>query len=148
MNVLMVCLGNICRSPMAEGIMQHLASDAGLDWTIDSAGTGSWHVGEAPDRRAVRTCHKNGIDISGQRARHFGQPDFRNFDLILTMDQSNLDDVRRLALNDTDRSKINAIMTYADIKGDVVPDPYYDGRFDEAYDLIWKSCSAIIARKQ
>ena len=133
---------------MAEGIMQHLATDAGLDWHIDSAGTGSWHVGEAPDRRAVRTCDKNGIDISGQRARHFGQRDFRAFDLILTMDQSNLDDVRRLAQNDVDRNKINAIMNYADIKGDVVPDPYYDGLFDEAFDLIWASCSAIIQRER
>jgi protein-tyrosine phosphatase len=148
MNVLMVCLGNICRSPMAEGIMQHLAAGAGLDWHIDSAGTGSWHVGEAPDRRAVQTCHKNGIDISGQQARHFGQSDFDQFDLILTMDNSNLDDVVRMAQNDTDRDKINSIMNYADIKGDVVPDPYYDGRFDEAFELIWASCTAIVNREE
>lgn len=133
---------------MAEGIMQHLATNAGLDWHIDSAGTGSWHVGEAPDRRAVSTCDNNGIDISGQRARHFGARDFRNFDLILTMDHSNLEDVTSLAQSDAERSKINSIMNYADIHGDVVPDPYYDGRFDEAFDLIYKSCSAIIQREQ
>jgi len=129
---------------MAEGILNHIAASEGLDWAIDSAGTGSWHVGEAPDRRAVNTCRKNGIDISGQRARHFEQSDFRDFDLILTMDRSNLDDVLLLARNDDDRGKIKSILHYADVTGDVVPDPYYDGRFDEAFDLINRACSAIV----
>jgi len=148
MNVLMVCLGNICRSPMAEGILQHLAEGAGLDWTVDSAGTSGWHIGDSPDRRAVRTCRKNGIDISGQRARQFRQNDFRDFDMILTMDEANLHDVVRLAQNDDDKNKINSIMDFASAKGDVVPDPYYDDRFDEAFELIWSSCSAIVRREQ
>jgi len=148
MNVLMVCLGNICRSPMAEGILQHLAADAGLDWNIDSAGTGNWHVGQAPDRRAVRTCHNNGIDISAQRARQFSQTDFRNFDMILTMDDDNRRDVMRLANSEEDRNKISSMMDFSPVKGDVVPDPYFDGQFDQAFELIWASCSAIVQREQ
>jgi low molecular weight protein-tyrosine phosphatase len=148
MNVLMVCLGNICRSPMAEGILQHLATGAGLNWNVDSAGTGRWHVGEAPDRRAVRTCDKNGINISAQRARQFRQNDFQDFDMILTMDNSNLDDVVRLARNDYERSKIYSIMDFTPVKGDTVPDPYFDGHFDEAFELLWESCSAIVRREQ
>jgi low molecular weight protein-tyrosine phosphatase len=148
MNVLMVCLGNICRSPMAEGVLQHLVSGAGLDWNVDSAGTGSWHVGEAPDRRAVSTCQKNGIDISGQQARQFRQTDFRNFDMILTMDDQNRGDVMRLARSEEDRSKISSIMDFTNIADDVVPDPYYDGQFDKAFDLIWASCAAIVEREQ
>jgi protein-tyrosine phosphatase len=85
----MVCLGNICRSPLAEGVMQHLANKHGLDWRVDSAGTGGWHVGEGPDRRSVRAAQNNGIDISQQICRKFRKSDFDEFDLIFVMDKSN-----------------------------------------------------------
>ena len=86
----MVCLGNICRSPLAEGIMRHEAKKAGLNWEVDSAGTGNWHVGEGPDRRSTHTARRFGIDISQQVCRLFNVQDFDDFDLILVMDKSNL----------------------------------------------------------
>jgi len=95
----MVCLGNICRSPLAEGIMQHLVEKKGLGWQIDSAGTGNWHVGEGPDRRSTRTARDHGIDISRQVCRQFRQRDFDDFDLILVMDKFNLRDVLNMAPN-------------------------------------------------
>lgn len=133
---------------MAEGVLRHLASEAGMNWRIDSAGTGDWHIGEAPDRRAVSTCDKNGIDISQQHARQFKTSDFRNFDLILTMDKSNRDDVGRLAKSDSDKAKIRSLMDYVSLEENTVPDPYYDGRFDQAFKLIWASCSAIVRDNQ
>jgi protein-tyrosine phosphatase len=93
MKILMVCLGNICRSPLAEGVMQHLADEEGLDWQVDSAGTGNWHVGEAPDRRSIRTARNHDVDISKQACRQFRQSDFNKFDHIFVMDKYNLSDV-------------------------------------------------------
>ncbi len=87
MKILMVCLGNICRSPLAEGIMQHLVKQHGLDWEVDSAGTGNWHVGQGPDKRSTRVARDNGIDISGQVCRVFNVRDFDTFDHILVMDK-------------------------------------------------------------
>src|SRR4051812_20355013 len=106
MNILMVCLGNICRSPLAEGIMQHLVKQNGLDWEVDSAGTGNWHVGQGPDRRSVRVASDNGIDISRQVCRAFSVSDFDRFDHILVMDSNNLRDVLAKARNDNDRNKV------------------------------------------
>src|SRR6202012_5116478 len=97
MNILMVCLGNICRSPLAEGVMQHLSDERHLGWTIDSAGTGGWHVGEAPDRRSTHVARAHGIDISRQVCRKFRQSDFRDFDHIFVMDKNNLQDVLAMA---------------------------------------------------
>ena len=144
MKVLMVCLGNICRSPMAQGVMEHLINERGLDWYIDSAGTSHWHIGEQPDSRAIRTCRSNGIDITTQRARQFTQKDFDSFDLILTMDDSNLHNVLGLATTDRHRSKVYGILNYAEIPGTEVPDPYFDDRFQEVFDLLWQTCSSII----
>src|ERR1700748_1277204 len=121
MKILMVCLGNICRSPLAHGIMEHLAKQNGLDWEIDSAGTGNWHVGQGPDRRSVRTAHEHGIDISKQVCRVFRVSDFDTFDHILVMDKSNLTNVLAFAHNDEDAKKVKLLL------GDkIVPDPYYD----------------------
>src|SRR5260221_6740777 len=97
MKILMVCLGNICRSPLAEGIMQHLAKENGLDWQVDSAGTGNWHVGEGPDRRSVRTARNHGIDISRQVCRLFRISDFDEVDIIFVMDKSKLSDILAIA---------------------------------------------------
>ncbi|RYY33376.1 MAG: low molecular weight phosphotyrosine protein phosphatase [Sphingobacteriaceae bacterium] len=141
MKLLMVCLGNICRSPLAEGIMQHLVKKHNLNWTIDSAGTGGWHVGSAPDRRSVSTAYGRGIDISGQCCRQFSVNDFDDLDLILTMDRQNLRDILAKARNVNDRSKVRLLLENAE-----VPDPYYDDDgFEHVYDLVENGCKKIIA---
>lgn len=136
----MVCLGNICRSPLAEGIMRHLAHEYGLDWHIDSAGTGNWHVGEGPDRRSTRTAHNHGIDISTQVCRLFKVSDFDAFDLILVMDRNNLSDILAIARNEEDAKKVRLLL------GDkIVPDPYYDdSQFEPVFQLIEHGCREII----
>jgi protein-tyrosine phosphatase len=140
MNILMVCLGNICRSPLAEGIMQHLADKAGLNWRVDSAGTGDWHIGRAPDRRSIKAARDEGVDISKQVCRLFRVSDFDEFDLILVMDKSNLSNVLAFARNDEDRKKVKMLL------GDkIVPDPYYDdAQFAPVFKLIEAGCKEII----
>ena len=150
MKVLMVCLGNICRSPMAQGIMEHMVREYDLDWQVDSAGTGSWHVGELPDARAIRTCADRGIDITGQRARQLKTEDFHNFDVVLAMDESNLSNIRALASQTNHPCHIEPIVSYAGLGNREVADPYYDGRFTDVYDLLWEACTKIVkeARSQ
>jgi protein-tyrosine phosphatase len=140
MKILMVCLGNICRSPLAEGVMQHLADEHNLDWTVDSAGTGSWHVGEGPDRRSVCTAQCFGVDISKQVCRQFKVADFDLFDLILVMDNNNLSNVLSLARNEHDADKVRLLLNDKE-----VPDPYYDNnQFEPVYRLIEGGCKDII----
>jgi protein-tyrosine phosphatase len=140
MKILMVCLGNICRSPLAEGIMQHLAKENGLDWHIDSAGTGNWHIGEGPDRRSIRTAREYGIDISGQVCRLFKVSDFDDFDQIFVMDGNNFGDILALARNEGDTKKVKLLL------GDkIVPDPYPDDtQFEPVFKLIEAGCREII----
>jgi len=142
MKILMVCLGNICRSPLAEGIMQHLAKREGLDWEVDSAGTGNWHVGEGPDKRSVRTARDQGVDISGQVCRLFRISDFDTFDQILVMDRSNLSDILALARNAEDEKKVSLLL------GDkIVPDPYYDDtQFLPVFKMIEQGCRHFIEK--
>jgi protein-tyrosine phosphatase len=144
MNILMVCLGNICRSPLAEGIMQHLSDEHHLGWRVDSAGTGGWHVGEGPDRRSVRTARDHGIDISKQVCRKFRQRDFNDFDHIYVMDRNNLSDVLALAPNEQAAEKVKLLL------GDKeVPDPYYDdNQFEPVFELIAGGCKDIIRELQ
>lgn len=136
----MVCLGNICRSPLAEGIMQHLADDQNLDWEIDSAGTGNWHIGQGPDRRSTRVARERGVDISKQVCRQFNVSDFYEFDHILVMDKNNLADVLALAPNTQAAQKVRLLL------GDKeVPDPYYDDKlFEPVFDLVEDGCKAVI----
>jgi protein-tyrosine phosphatase len=136
----MVCLGNICRSPLAEGVMQHLATENGLNWEVDSAGTGNWHVGEGPDKRSTRAARNHGIDISKQVCRQFRASDFDYFDHIFVMDRNNLSDVLDQARNETDIQKVKLLL------GDkVVPDPYYDDtQFEPVFTLIEGACKDII----
>lgn len=147
MRILMVCLGNICRSPMAEGILKHKALECGLKITVDSAGTGGWHAGEHPDSRAIQTAKKFGVDISNQIARKFSQRDFDDFDLIFVMDQSNLSDVRKMARNEKDARKIKLLLELDEPgSGREVPDPWYgdqDG-FTEVFSMMDKACAALI----
>lgn len=151
MKVLMVCLGNICRSPMAEGVLRHLANERNIDLEIDSCGTAGYHIGEGPDHRAVATMRNKGIDISDLRARQFRVSDFGDFDLILPMDASNLSDVLALASSQEDEDKVKMMLEYAfPNESKAVPDPYYGGDdgFEHVYRLLDESCSILLDELQ
>jgi protein-tyrosine phosphatase len=148
MRILMVCLGNICRSPLAEGILRDKLSKNGLDWVVDSAGTGGWHVGSLPDKRSVDIARKYGIDITYQRARKFRSNDFDEFDIIFAMDTSNYHDIYRMALNDSERQKVKMILEEV-LPGQKksVPDPYFDdNRFEEVFKMLDEACEVIIRK--
>ncbi len=145
--ILMVCLGNICRSPLAEGILQSkLPKDK---FIVDSAGTGEWHIGKQPDQRSIAIAHKNGLDISHQRGRQFRTQDFKDFDYIYVMDGSNYNDVLSLAKNDEEKNKVKLILNELFPGENVdVPDPYFglQNGFASVYDMIDQACD-IIAEK-
>ena len=143
----MVCLGNICRSPLAEGILKAKVRERGLGWQIDSAGTGAWHVGELPDHRSVEIAEQRGLDITDQRARQFSERDFSDFDLILVMDSNNYRDVIHMAPTEQDRQKVKMIMNYVEPgRNQNVPDPYWnDDGFAGVYDMLDEACERIIA---
>ncbi|MFZ5554176.1 MAG: low molecular weight protein-tyrosine-phosphatase [Bacteroidota bacterium] len=147
MKILMVCLGNICRSPMAEGVLRFHAEKAGKNYIIDSAGTSNYHIGENPDARAVMKMKKYGIDISRLRARQFSRNDFLEFDLILAMDENNYRDIVRQAKSEEERMKVKMILEYT-FPGErmPVPDPYYggDSGFEQVYRLLDDACKIII----
>ena len=117
----MVCLGNICRSPLAHGILQHLADEENLNWQVRSAGTGDWHLGNPPDHRSVAAAKNLGYDISAQRAMHFSAELFDNYDHILVMDKNNLKNVLALASTAAHQKKVRLFLTDGE-----VTDPYYD----------------------
>ena len=144
----MVCLGNICRSPLAEGILRQKIADQQLDWTVDSAGTAGYHGGQRPDQRSIDIAAKNDIDISHQEARKFEPSDFQNFDRILTMDSQNYQDVIRLAAGNQ-KEKVELILNYLHPgQNRAVPDPYYGGLdgFKDVYNLLDQACDAFIER--
>lgn len=149
LSVLFVCMGNICRSPLAEGIFRHGLSDAGLAGLVatDSAGTGNWHAGDPPDPRSVEVAASHGIDISGQRARQVEPDDFDRFDLIFAMDRSNAATLRARAPS-APRGRI--LLFLDDTLGSRadVPDPYYGGAdgFEDVYQLLRQGCGALLAR--
>lgn len=144
----MVCLGNICRSPLAEGIMKEKVRSKGLDWHVDSAGTAGYHIGQAPDPRSINEASRNGIDIRDQKSRMFIESDFENFDLILAMDSSNYSNILQLASTEADRKKTKLILNYSEPgMNRAVPDPYYDGKFSQVYNLLEKACTALIERE-
>lgn len=144
-SVLFVCLGNICRSPLAEGIFRSMAEKNGLDEIlVDSAGTGSWHVGAPPDPRSIAKAEAHGIDISNQRARAVRADDFDRFDLVLAMDRSNLKTLRALAPVRR-RARIHGFMSLALDRAEDVPDPYYgehDG-FETVFRMLSEGCAAL-----
>lgn len=142
----MVCLGNICRSPLAEGLMARKIKAYGLDWEVESAGTGGWHVGEQPDPRSIEVAEKHDLDITYQRGRQFSEYDFERFDLIYAMDTSNYRDVTKLANTEEERSKVKLILNelIAD-SNESVPDPYWDDDgFEQVYQMLDDACEAII----
>ena len=145
--VLMVCLGNICRSPLAEGILKLKVGSQ--KYFIDSAGTGSYHLGSPPDSRSIAVARKNNLDISYQRCRQFGVSDFDEFDIIYVMDNSNKRDVLALARDENDKAKVKMILNEIFPKENVdVPDPYLGGDlgFEKVFKLLEEACS-IIAQK-
>jgi protein-tyrosine phosphatase len=150
MKILMVCLGNICRSPLAEGIMQHKANEAGFNWTVDSAGTGSWHTGEPPHRLSQKVAKIRGVDISRQKARQFRPADMLEFDTIFFMDEDNLLDAKRMAGNMWIESKAGLLLDelYPG-QGRSVPDPYFGDEPDyhEVYNMIADACDAFIKKQ-
>jgi protein-tyrosine phosphatase len=144
--ILMICLGNICRSPLAESIMRSKLSE---DFIVDSAGTGGWHVGELPDKRSISTAKNRGLDITNQRARQFKKSDFDTFDHIFVMDNSNYKDVLALAPNEEAKSKVKLILNELFPNKNIdVPDPYYGGEdgFENVYEMLDQACEEI-ARK-
>lgn len=145
--VLLVCLGNICRSPMAEGLLREMAKQRGLSIQTDSAGTGSAHIGEAPDPRAQAEMRRQGIRIDDLRARQFTPADFEGFDLLLAMDRQNLADMRRLAPTPELAAKARLMLDLAPgPKGREVPDPWFGGSegFRPVHDMLREAAEALI----
>lgn len=139
--ILMVCLGNICRSPLAEGIMRSKLSST--HFLIDSAGTSGFHSGNAPDPRSIEVAQKNGLDISQQKSRPFRAYDLEEFDVIFVMDKANYRDVIRHVQNEDERQKVKLILNYPNSEKEEVPDPYYGGKngFDHVYNLLEEACT-------
>lgn len=143
MKILMVCLGNICRSPLAEGILK---SKLGEDFFVDSAGTISMHEGQNPDRRSVKIAKNYGLDISKQCSRPIRKADLQTFDLIYCMDKNNYEDVLSLAKNEEEKAKVRLILEEGlGKKGAEVPDPYFGGEegFDRVYTMLHLACETI-----
>ncbi|MBT4881259.1 MAG: low molecular weight phosphotyrosine protein phosphatase [Flavobacteriales bacterium] len=145
MKILMVCLGNICRSPLAEGILAHKTKH--LNLKVDSAGTAGYHIGKFPDSRSIEIANKYNIDLSNQRARQFSRADFDEFDIIYAMDTNNYAHLISLASNDEERNKIRMILNEINPNScDSVPDPYYGGAngFQDIYTMLEKACNKIV----
>ncbi|MEM9884294.1 MAG: low molecular weight protein-tyrosine-phosphatase [Bacteroidota bacterium] len=149
MKILMVCLGNICRSPLAEGILKKKVEENQLDWEVGSAGTGAWHVGELPDNRSIRTARQHGIDITDQRARQFTAKDFKDYDLILAMDSTNYRNILQLDLASEYKDKVKMILNYLEPqKNESVPDPYWnDNGFEKVYQMLEAACTALVEQE-
>jgi protein-tyrosine phosphatase len=153
--LLFVCLGNICRSPTAEGVMRSLVAGAGMQDRIDldSAGTGAWHIGSAPDGRATAAAAEQGVTLEGQ-ARRIAPEDFDRFDLILAMDSSNLRDLQALAPDEEGRAKVRLLREFDPASAGEpdldVPDPYYGGEdgFGTVYGLVDAACRGLLAEIQ
>lgn len=148
-SILMVCLGNICRSPLAHGILESkLPSN---QFYVDSAGTANYHIGDAPDHRSIKVAKSHGIDISNQRGRQFKVSDFDTFDFIFTMDDSNYKNVLALARNTNDIAKVKCILDVDNsIENKQVPDPYYgdDLGFEHVFQLLDKACILLSKKLQ
>lgn len=145
LRILFVCLGNICRSPTAEGVMRRMAARAGLALRVDSAGTGGWHAGAPPHPPSVRAARARGYDLSDQRARQVEPADFTRFDLILAMDARNLADLQRMAPPGA-QARLGLFLDHAPGQaGRDMPDPWYTGEYDLVLDLAEAGCAGLIA---
>jgi len=147
--ILFVCLGNICRSPLGEGIMLHFIKEQNLEkhFQVDSAGTAGYHINEAPDHRTIANAKKNGVDISKLRARKFTTEDFDAFDKIYVMDESNYGNVLALAQNTEHKNKVDYLLNVLHPQQNKhVPDPYYgtEKDFEAVFQLVHKACQKIV----
>lgn len=149
MKVLFVCLGNICRSPTAEAVLQHMANERGLDIQVDSAGTAAYHIGKQPDSRTQKAAMKRGISMGHLKARQVDCTDLREFDVVFAMDSENFENLKRIeGLNPRYLSKLKLFLAdYGDGYYRDVPDPYYGGEdgFDQVFDLISNACEKFIS---
>lgn len=144
-SVLFVCLGNICRSPLGQGIFEDLVKEQDLadKFIVDSCGTGAWHEGELPHLGSIEIAKRNGISIVNQKARQIRKSDFENFDWILAMDRSNLRDIKAIA--GESRSRIHLLREFDPFIGDLdVPDPYYSGGFEGVFEIVERSCRVLL----
>ncbi|WP_353348008.1 low molecular weight protein-tyrosine-phosphatase [Oceaniserpentilla sp. 4NH20-0058] len=148
MNVLFVCLGNICRSPTAEAVLRKLTSEQALDVKIDSAGTAAYHIGKSPDARSQAAANMRGINMSGLKARQANVNDFYEFDYIFAMDESNYQDLLALKPSNASAQLVLFLKEYGTLGFNNVPDPYYGGDqgFEEVLDLLEDACEAWINR--
>ncbi len=140
-SILFVCLGNICRSPLADGALRYQVRQRDLGWTVDSAGTGGWHAGDPPDPRAIAVARAHGIDISGLRGRQVSDDDFHRFDLILAMDHDNLAGLRRIAPMDSPAELMLALDLVPGREGQAVADPYYGDA--SGFNATWSDACTI-----
>lgn len=146
----MVCLGNICRSPLAEGILKAKAKEQGLDWEVDSAGTSAYHAGELPDQRSIHVAQLHGLDITDQRSRQIKKSDLDYYDLVYVMDSSNYNNVMALCSTDEQKAKVKMIMNEVEPGMNIgVPDPYWgnDG-FEQVYQMLDGASEKVIAQYQ
>ena len=145
--ILFVCLGNICRSPIAEGVMRHLVEEAGLGHRVevDSAGTGAWHAGERPDPRSVATARSHGVSLDDQRARQLKASDYHDFDWILAMDRSNLETIEGRRAGDG-KARVELLLAPPRAADGEVPDPYYGGDdgFEQVYRMVYAACERLL----
>lgn len=148
MKILFVCLGNICRSPLADGLMRKKVAEKELDWTVDSCGTAAYHIGNLPDSRTRANAAEHGVDLNMLRARQFEVEDFDNFDHIYVMDQSNYNNVKAVARNPQDMDKVQLCLSVLENSDYTeVPDPYYGGEqgFETVFQLLDKATDEILA---
>ena len=148
MRVVFVCLGNICRSPLAEGILRHMVATKGWQARIqiDSAGTGAWHAGEPPDHRSAATAQAHGVSLDGQRARQVVDADYFEADWLIAMDGSNLATLQRRSPTRGTQARLELLMAPPRGENQDVPDPYYGGDqgFEDVYQLVWRGCEALL----
>lgn len=147
MKILMVCLGNICRSPLADGLLRKKVEEKGLNVTVDSAGTSSYHIGSEPDARTQENALKHGVDLSFLRARQFSKLDFQDFDRIYAMDNSNVFNILQMAQSDADKEKVKLLLDLIpEQHNKEVPDPYYGGEqgFEKVFQLVDKATDILI----
>ena len=144
--VLFVCMGNICRSPTAEGSFRSIVSKQELSdfFEIDSAGTHAYHIGNPPDKRSQQTARKYGIELSNQRARQVHESDFYYYDYIIAMDKDNMDILKSICPSDS-QSEIKLLLDYlTDSSFQSVPDPYFEGKFDEVFEMVYAACTSFL----
>lgn len=149
MKILMVCLGNICRSPLAQGIMEHNAKKMNKNVIVDSAATSNFHVGDKPDSRSISTAYLHNIDITSQRGRQFKIADFDEFDVVFVMDSSNYNDIIGLAKTEDQFKKVKLIMNEVEPGKNInVPDPYYGGDegFEKVFQMLDKATTAFLEK--